>query len=137
MNQIPDYHHALEWSTLDLLEVGDTYTISTTSPFTYLVVDRARGRGGRLEIDAITLVGPGSKASKRTFWSQTQEVLIIPPSAVGQRIADAAAAFAQRDRLGSDRIELSADSYPNCLAEDIADVEDDDNAIVHADEVIV
>ena len=134
--KIKDHHSALEWSTLDLLDIGDHYVTSTTSPISYLEADRARGRGNRLEIDAIMLIGPGSKPVKRTYWHKDQEVLIIPPEHVGQRLTDAAVAFAQRDRLGSDFIELSDRSWPNCLPED--DVEDvtvdDAEHVVYVDE---
>lgn len=126
--KITDHHSALEWSSLEDLSIGEIYGISTSSPLSFLVVDRARGRGNRLEIDAIMLIGPGSKPVKRTYWHKDQEVLVIPPAEVGRRISDAAVAFAQRDRLGSDRIELSDEAWPNCLPEDDAE------RIVYADE---
>ncbi|MCU4296458.1 hypothetical protein D3I60_05080 [Brevibacterium permense] len=116
---ITEEHPSMVWSTLDELSIGDHYCLGPASPTTYLVVDRARGRAGRLEIDAVLLIGPGSKPIKRTYWHRDQQVLIIEPQHVGQRLADAAVAFAQPDRLGSDRIELSASSWPACLEAEI------------------
>lgn len=126
MNKVTDYHDALEWCAMSDLEVGEFYTLSVESPLTYLLVGRAIGRGGRDEFDSSTLVGPGGRVSTRTYWQPRQDVLVVPPEAVGDRLSAAAVAFAEREHLGIDRIVLSSDCYPWTLAGSDADAGHDD-----------
>lgn len=128
MNKMTDYHDALEWCAMSELSVGEAYAISLESPLTYLLVGRAIGRGGRDEFDVTTLVGPNGRAYTRTFWHAQQSVIVIPPEAIGDRLSAAANAFAEREHLGVDRIELGSDCYPWTLGgsdavEDTADAD--------------
>lgn len=122
MNTITDNHPDLTWTTLDELEIGEAYCLSTDSPLTFLLVGVNPGRTGRREYDVSTLVGPAGRSSTRTFWGQRQEVLVIPPEAIGPRVASAAAAFSERRRLGLDRIILDSDVWPYSLVPDDVEV---------------
>lgn len=124
MNQITEDHHdALEWASLEELEVGEFYTISPESPLTYLLVGKYRGRGGRTEFDVTTLVGAsGGRAYTRTYWKPTQQVLVVPAEYVGDRLTAAAVAFNERERLGLDRISLGSDVFPWCLGTEEVEV---------------
>jgi hypothetical protein len=111
-----DDHPALEWATLDQLEVGEFYTLGTESPLTYLLVGSYVGRGGRTEYDVTTLVGASAgRAYTRTYWRPQQEVLVVPAEHVGDRLTASAVAFAERERHGIDRITLGSDCWPWCI----------------------
>lgn len=99
------------------LEPGECYTLSTSSPFTFLMLGKFAGRNGRAEFDATTIVGAASgRASTRTYYRGDLEVLVIPADMVGERIAAAAAAFTNRNFNGSERIELGGACWPLSLA---------------------
>lgn len=116
-------HPDLEWSTVADLAIGDCYTTSTKSPLTYMMLDKRNGYRGRAEFDCTTLVGPaGGRASTRTYYRGEQEILIVPPEEVGDRIAAAALAFGQRPFHGHDHIELGRDCWPLTLVPDDAEV---------------
>ncbi|MCU4298185.1 hypothetical protein D3I60_14075 [Brevibacterium permense] len=111
----------LEWSPIADLEVGEAYTLSTSSPLTYILVGKHTGRGGRAEYDATTIVGPGGRGYTRSYFRGDLEVLVVPPEEVGARIADAAESFSTRSFTGREHISLSSDSWPNSvLAQGVA-----------------
>ncbi|MGM0697651.1 MAG: hypothetical protein ACQEVD_02300 [Actinomycetota bacterium] len=127
MNQITDDRPNLKWAPIDDLEVGEFYTLGVESPLTYLLVGRYAGRGGRTEYDVNVLVGPSEgRAYTKTFWNPSQDVLVIPPEHVGDRLTAAAVAFNERHHLGREHIELGSDCFPWCA------VTADENAEVSA-----
>ncbi|MBM6589857.1 hypothetical protein [Brevibacterium sp. RIT 803] len=121
--RITDDHPDLTWANIDQLEVGEWYATSVESPLSYMLIGTATGRGGRTEYDIVCPIGAGRKPSLRTFWKPGNQLIVIPPEHVGQRLTDAAIAFAEKERQGLSRITLSPESWPNCLAEGNDDAE--------------
>ncbi len=113
----------LEWTEVGGLERGEFFTLGEGCPLTFVVRDNRIGRSGRVEVDANVLAGSsGARAHCKTFFRPALEVLAVPEAVVGERVAGAIDAWAERNFNGVDRWELPADVWPYIVTDDDAEV---------------